>query len=135
MIIDKVLVIASAVIKNTEGKILLVQRSNKSSFPSHWQLVEGKLEEGESITGALTREVKEEIGGSVVEMEIKTTFYNALEVKGLKYLAFRVVFFVKLESEAIVLSHEHKAFSWYTKDEALTLPLLPGIKEVLELVG
>jgi mutator protein MutT len=130
--IDKIVSIASAVIKNKEGKVLLLQRSGIASYPDHWQLVEGKLEESERVDSALKREVQEEIGGIVKVMHIDTVFYNELPAKGQYYLAFRVVFDVELESDEVKISEEHKSFAWYTKDEALSLQLLPGVKAVLQ---
>ncbi len=132
MVIDKVVPISSSMIKNEEGKILLLQRSQIASYPDYWQLVEGKLEDGESPIQAITREIKEEIGCLTSKVELKRIFYNELQAKGQNYLAFRVVFTVEIESNKINLSKEHKAFGWYTKVQALALPLLPGVKEVLE---
>ncbi len=130
--IDKIVSIASAVIKNKEGKVLLLQRSGIASYPDHWQLVEGKLEESEKVDSALKREVQEEIGGIVKVMHINTVFYNELTAKGQNYLAFRVVFDVELESIEVKISEEHKSFAWYTKEEALSLQLLPGVEAVLQ---
>lgn len=130
--IDKIVPIASAVIKNKEGKVLLLQRSEIASYPDHWQLVEGKLEESEKVDLALKREIQEEVGATVKIMNINTIFHNELPAKGQNYLAFRVVFEVELESEEIKISEEHKSFGWYTKEEALALQLLPGVEEVVK---
>jgi len=70
VVIDKVIVIATSIIKNSKGQILLVQKSKRSSYPGFWQLVEGKLEEGENPAEALKREAKEEIGVSVSQLEM-----------------------------------------------------------------
>lgn len=130
--IDKVVSLASAIIQNKEGKLLLLQRSGVASYPDHWQLVEGKLEESENILEALKREIYEETGTSVSDININTVFHKDLDAKGLRYLAFRIVFKVKIDSEDIELSDEHKAFGWFTKDEALKLSLLPGIEEIIK---
>ena len=131
MTIDKIILIASSVIKNST-KVLLLQRGDDSSYPNHWQLPEGKLEEGEILAIALKREIKEEIGGEVSSLKFQTVFYTDLEAKGQQYLAIRAIFKAKLKSNEIKLSHEHKNYRWFSKKEALNLPLLPGIKEVLE---
>jgi len=114
MIIDKVLVIASAIIKNKQGKVLLLQRSKKSSYPAYWQLVEGKMEQNESPSKSLKREISEEIG-----------------VNGLKYLCFRIVYDVKISSNKIKTSDEHISFGWFDKEEIEGLTLLPGTEKVL----
>ena len=71
MIIDKVLIIASAIIRNKQGKVLLLRRSEKSSYPGYWQLVEGKMEQDESPFKSLKREISEEIGVSGHQMKMK----------------------------------------------------------------
>lgn len=134
MVIDKVLVISTSIIKNLKDQVLLVQRSNKSSYPNFWQLVEGKLEEKESPEEALRREVKEEIGVSVVQLEMKTVLFNEIEAKGLKYLCFRVIYKATISSDKIRISDEHINFGWFGKEEALKLSLLPGTKKILEKV-
>ena len=55
-----------AIIRNEEGKILLIHRTGKN-FNGYWGLVSGMIEWGENAESALKREVKEEIG---VEIEI-----------------------------------------------------------------
>jgi 8-oxo-dGTP diphosphatase len=131
MIIDKIVLMASGIIKK-DNKIILLQRGDKSSFPDHWQFPEGKIEEGETPNKALKREMKEEIRCDIGSLKFQTVFYNSLEAKGLHFLAVRSVFSVKLKSTDIKLSEEHKNYGWFTKKEALNLSLLPGIKEILE---
>jgi 8-oxo-dGTP pyrophosphatase MutT (NUDIX family) len=49
-----------------EGRVLLGHRSpNKRAYPSLWDLPGGHLECGESELGALTRELREELGVQV----------------------------------------------------------------------
>lgn len=132
MIIDKVLVITSAIIKNKQGKTLLLKRSEKSSYSGYWQLVEGKLEENESPSGSLKREIKEEIGVDGIRFEMNNVFYSEIEAKGLKYLCFRIVYGTKISSYEIRTSDEHVSFGWFDKIEIQKLKLLPGIEKVLE---
>ena len=130
--IDKVLVIASAFIKNSKGQVLLLERSNKSSYPGYWQLVEGKLERGELPVVAIKREIEEETGSAVSALDIDSATYNEIEAKGLKYLCFRIVFFVKINTKKIKTSDEHASFGWFSKPDALSLRLLPGTEDILK---
>jgi 8-oxo-dGTP pyrophosphatase MutT (NUDIX family) len=130
--IDKVILIASSLIQNKEGKLLLLQRSGTSSYPDYWQFVEGKLEEDEKVDAALTREIQEEIDANIGKLTINTILHNQLSANGQNYLAVRVVFNVELSSEDIKLSDEHKSYGWFTKQDALALQLLPGIEEVIQ---
>ena len=117
MNIDKVLVISTAIIRNAKNEILLVKRSKKSSYPDYWQLVEGKMESGESPEETINREVIEETKTQIDRIELKSVYHNEIEAKGLKYLCFRVVFNVVTNSNDINLSDEHTDFSWFNKKQ------------------
>ncbi len=55
--------IATIILENNKGEILLYLRDNKPDipFPHHWDLFGGYIEEGETPEEALIREVKEEL--------------------------------------------------------------------------
>lgn len=132
--IDKIVSITTALITDSKGRVLLLKRSNHSSYPDTWQFVEGKIEEGENAEEGLQREIHEEIGVSASKIQIYTVFPNLLEANGQNYLAFRLVFYVDIESDNIKLSNEHMDFGWFTKAEALELPLLPGVSAVIQKI-
>jgi 8-oxo-dGTP diphosphatase len=54
----------SVIVENMEGEVLLLLRDNKSTitFPNHWTLVGGKVEDGETPEMAGHRELEEETG-------------------------------------------------------------------------
>jgi len=131
MIVNQVLVIASAIIKNKEDKILLLQRSKKGSFPGCWQLVEGKMEKDESPIKTIKREIKEEIGAKVLKAGFNNVFYKKIKAKGLKYLCFRIVFNTLIFFKEIKTSDEHSTFGWFDKNEITDLKLLPGTENIL----
>lgn len=59
----------AVIIENLQGEFLMLLRDDKStiSFPNHWSLAGGKVEEGETPDAAAHRELLEEIG---VDLEI-----------------------------------------------------------------
>jgi mutator protein MutT len=55
-----VTVVAALIEEN--GRMLICQRSRTGSFPLSWEFPGGKVESGESLPQALTRELQEELG-------------------------------------------------------------------------
>ena len=47
---------------NSENYILISNRKNSSQFSGFWEFPGGKVEKGESLSEALIRETKEELG-------------------------------------------------------------------------
>ncbi|MEK7550357.1 MAG: NUDIX hydrolase [Patescibacteria group bacterium] len=132
MNIDKVLLISTAIIRNSKDQILLIKRSQKSSYPDYWQLVEGKMESGESPEETIIREVMEETKTQVDKLDLKSVYHNEIEAKGLKFLCFRTVFSAVIITKDIELSDEHTDFGWFNKKTIDKLSLLPGTKEILD---
>lgn len=134
MIIDKVITIASVIVFNSDNKILLLKRSEKSSFPHHWQLPEGKMEISETPEVAVRREVLEELGINLPAISFTSVTYSELDAKGQHYLAIRICFTTQLNTGDVTLSDEHEAFDWYSKEESLKLLLLPGVEKALQTI-
>lgn len=136
MNIDKILIIASAIIRNNKNEILLLKRNKTKTFQNHWQLPEGKLEEKESPYDALKREIKEELNAEIKHAELKAISHTTLEAKGIKYLAFRLIYSTELSNpHDIKLSAEHSEYGWFKKNELNNLELLPGTQEAIEKVS
>jgi len=53
-------VVAAIIVK--DSRVLICQRRRDKSFPLKWEFPGGKVEAGESLTDALTREITEELG-------------------------------------------------------------------------
>jgi len=53
--------VVAAVIRSTDGKILITQRGKGMSFEGKWEFPGGKVKEGELPTDALKREIEEEL--------------------------------------------------------------------------
>jgi 8-oxo-dGTP pyrophosphatase MutT (NUDIX family) len=109
--------------------LYLSKRLNTKTFSGLWQFAGGKLEDNElPIYGAI-REVEEETGLKID--------YSRLEYKvgivGDPTTKVCYVYVVELEQNEIPKKMEELAteWQWFTFDEALKLPLLPGIKELL----
>lgn len=54
--------VVAALIRNSEGALLLSKRLPQKPMPGYWELPGGKMEQGESPEVALRREIAEELG-------------------------------------------------------------------------
>jgi 8-oxo-dGTP diphosphatase len=114
-----------ALIEQDDKILLLEEDTSNHSIPTepYWDLVGGKIQEGESLDQALSREIKEEIG---IEYSGSPAFYSGVisnhelltetgERVGLALLIFKV----ELPAGAqIVLSEESLSYEWVTKEVA-----------------
>ena len=105
-------VAVKAVIKNQDGKFLIVREGER------WQAVGGRLDKGEKLEDGLRRETKEETG--ITDLEIGKVIHVdewfAKPEGELKHIV-ALFFFCKTKSKQVVLSDEHQEFAWVTADE------------------
>jgi bis(5'-nucleosidyl)-tetraphosphatase len=99
----------------------------------HWDFPKGNIENGEDETQAAYREIREETGiENVVFMkgfERKVT-YNYRREQNL--VRKEVIFFLaKANSQRVILSNEHIAYSWNKFDNALAKLTYRTAKDIL----
>lgn len=59
--------VVAAVIERADRRLLIGQRRAHDTSPHKWEFPGGKVEEGESLTEALARELQEELGATLVQ--------------------------------------------------------------------
>jgi len=98
--------VACALIEQ-EGKVLAAQRSATMTLPLKWEFPGGKIEAGESPEECLVREIKEELGVSVL-------IGTALSQTTYCYPDFTVTLhpFTCQLAGGIITPHEHHALKW-----------------------
>lgn len=105
------------------GKYLLLRRSVQKDFLSgDWECVTGRVEQGESYTQAVLREVQEEIGARIrIEFIIGVThFYRGAPLPENELLG--VIFGCTLQDRQVVsFGEEHSELRWATVSEAEAL--------------
>jgi len=123
--------IVEAVIKNKEGKILLLKRSNLNKFfVGKWQLPGGKVEFGEDIQKAIKREIYEETGKKYSSLHLGKVFSLTEKFNGSKNNVFLMVFMGECKGK-ISLSSEHSEAKFCSLSQIKKLPLFPLSKKAL----
>jgi 8-oxo-dGTP diphosphatase len=113
-----------------EGKTLLLKRAADKIEPHVWGVPAGKLEQGETPLQAAIRELHEETAIRVIATQIHylDTFYIKKPSGEFVYHRFKVDL---THFPDVQLSREHTAFTWASKEELHSLPLVIGARELM----
>lgn len=127
-------VATKAIIKNKEGKYLILMKSSKEDInPNTYDIPGGRISFGEKLEEAVAREVKEETGLDIKAQKVFEvwTFAKAdFQLVGINFLC-------ELIGGEIKLSEEHDSYDWYSYGDIIsnTFPdwLVSTIKKAEEL--
>jgi nucleoside triphosphatase len=112
-----------ALIFNRENKVLLVQ---SDKWYGKYVVPGGHIELGERMEESLLREVKEETGLDVYDVElalVQEFIYDESFHKRRHFIFFDFCCRTDAEEEDVVLNFEAQAYTWVTLAEALELPI------------
>lgn len=119
-----------ALIFNQEGKVLLLKSGkwrNKYVIPG------GHIELGETMEDALRREIKEETGLDIYDIEFVSLqefiFDESFHEK--RHFIF-LDFVCKTDSNEVVLNFESQEYVWVSLEKALKLPIDPYTRRLIE---
>ena len=116
-------------------KYLLLKRSNsKEPFPGIWQIVTGKMEEGEKAFETALREVKEETGLNPVSVFVAQRV-NEFYTPHNNRIYLIPVFIAEVESEYVTLSVEHIKYKWLRFNKAYKKIHWQNQKEIFKQVN
>lgn len=122
-------VFACAVIKDQDGKFLILKRADNSNFaPGQWEFVSGFMEEGEAAEETIVRETQEETGqkGEIV----KTLPSYELNDEDGRWVV--IPYLCRLPDNDVIISDGHSDFKWVTFDELSTIKELSQDVDQLE---
>lgn len=125
-----VVLAAKALIRDTRGRYLFLQRSRENSSPLKWELPGGKLNSFEVLGELLRREVFEETS-LIIKIEKPAIYINSHVVSEGKYKGHT---FIEIVSEAslsagrVEISSEHEAFRWVLAKDIFNLDLVDTSK-------
>lgn len=106
---------------NTKRYLFLLR--NGSSYSGTWGLPGGKINDGETVADALSREIEEELGGVIPGAKLFPIEKFTSENKKFTYHTF----FIPVDDEFIpLLNQEHKGYAWCAVED-YPKPLHPGV--------
>lgn len=108
--------VVAAVIVNKENEFFCARRKNEGPLALKWEFPGGKIENGESLTEALIREIKEEFSTKIQVNDFIMTVKHQYETFHITMHAF----YATVINGDLVLN-EHTDFKWLKKDDLLSL--------------
>ena len=122
-----------ALIKNSEGKYLILKRS-PDKYPEVdelWDVPGGRIDRGMFLHDNLAREIKEETSLELMEGPKILAAQDILRIEGKHVI--RLTYLAEVKGEVKLVGDEHVEYKWLSLQELKELEGLDGyIKEVLE---
>lgn len=117
----KMVHVVGAIIENNEGEILAALRSPTMTLPNYWEFPGGKIEDNETPTEALKREINEELKCVIqVGKAVEDTTYEYEKV------IVRLKTFMATIVEGTPIATEHAELRWNTKEQLARLDWAPA---------
>lgn len=116
---------------SAEDKFLWIRRPAHARLAGQWGLPGGKLEKGEDAASAMVREIFEETGLVLKKEDLRPL--EVVYVRGRCDFIYHI-FECSHGQVPIILSDEHDAYVWLSLEEAITLTLIDGERECIELI-
>lgn len=119
--------VAVGLILEDNGRVLVGQRTVRDRYFGKWEFPGGKLEIGESAEQALVRELHEEIGIEVRQLESLMTLEHDYPDRKVRLHVLRVS-----EFNGKVTSREGQALKWLHPSDLGELDFLEGNQPIIE---
>ena len=120
-----------AILGDDAGRYLFIRRGLKvPRAPGWWCFVGGQVEAGESLTAAMAREVREEVG---LLVSVHEKVHESISPNGEYLLHWFLTRMDPAGQEPVPCPEEVAEFRWLDVAGGLQLdPILPGLKAWLE---
>lgn len=120
----------SIIVENAGGQVLLLLRDNKATitYPNHWTLVGGKVEDGETPELAAHRELEEETG-----LKARLWFWKRYEREHPLFIVDQYIYTTRVQAsrEALTLG-EGQDIQFFEPCEIEHLKIGYGFKALLD---
>ena len=125
-------VYASVIVRNSDDKILILQRVEDARFaPGQWEFVNGTIEPHETAEETAVRELREETGLHIGQDRLVPAPVHELIDSDGRWIV--IPFYAKISGE-VRISKEHQNYKWETREEVLKTPFVgDDYRELLKL--
>jgi len=122
-------------IENGCLKFLLLKRAPYDKYPNIWQMVTGKIKNGEKAFESALRELKEETG-LVAEELFSVPIVNSVYLAETDEVCLIPVFLCRVsEHSEVKISNEHIDFKWLDAEEAERILSWEGQKKSVRMIN
>lgn len=118
--------VAAGVLIRPDGDVLLASRPAGKPYAGYWEFPGGKVEPGESVQAALTRELHEELS-----IDIDAACPWLVRVHDYPHALVRLHFLRVFAWRGELRARERQQFGFFARDRFPTGPLLPATVPVL----
>lgn len=129
-------IICSNVFVKKDNKYLMLRRSSKKSIlPSILHPIGGKVEKNETPLDAMKRELLEESGLNVNNIQLKAIFFELISEKTEKEpYDWMNYYFVADYSSGEIIETDEGSFEWLTGEEIKKDNILRSVKKVIDRI-
>lgn len=120
--------VVAACLRDRDGHILLGKRPNGKTLAGYWEFPGGKVEPGESLEAALSRELKEELGLQLSTFSLLLEHQHQYDFGTVQFYLFSA----QLQTEHNPKAYEHEELSFVSPENLSTLNLLPADIAILD---
>ncbi len=123
----KVNQVAVGVIRDKSGNFCITKRKSGKHLEGYWEFPGGKVELDESVGQALVREIKEEVGISVLQYELVDIVKFDYGTK-----LVELHFYLILDFDGVVVANEQQALKFVSKSELAKYKLPEANYQVID---
>lgn len=110
-------------IRNQDGKFLMMKTAPKPHREAYWDIPGGRIERGSTEEAALKREIQEEVGISeIVSVKHLVTSPTTIRVPGTPtdFGLILSLYLCEVKDLNVTLSEDHTEFAWFEKEDCAT---------------
>lgn len=118
--------VAVAVLVRSDGQFLLTSRPADKIYAGYWEFPGGKIEAGETVAQALTRELDEELG-----ITVRTATPWLTRIFHYPHATVRLHFYRVTDWQGELTPREQQQLSWQQAENVTVAPVLPACTFIL----